>query len=844
MNLKNLKIGTQLILAYAVMLLMMIGLGILAFRQTDRIQAQNQLLYNHPNQVRAAIGVLEKDVLNMQLGELRLLFADTEPERQAGLQLIAISSADIPSQISILKEKYLGPKSDVDSVYTAYIIWKTHQAENIRMFLSEGTGKSLQKYLSDDIGLYYIARLNASMLVIDRFATNKALSLYKTSVALKTSLKYQLIGILTVISIISLLISLFIIRNIQKPILLLTEAANQFHSGNLNARSVYESQNEFGRLSDSFNNLASRIQENIQLNEKVVGLSALMMSEYDERKFFKTTLNALAENTGAQMAVVYLLDEDKKKFQYFASLGAGEKVRPSFDSDTFEGEFGSVLASQKIQHIKNIPEDSRFVFLTVSGEFSPREIITIPVLVYHEVVAVISLASLHPFAIQALQLIDTILDTLGARIEGLLVYQKMKVFLQQLENQNIELEIQKKQLDKANQLKTNFLSNMSHELRTPLNSVIALSGVLSRRIEKLIPAEEFSYLEVIERNGKHLLRLINDILDISRIEAGREVIEITSFNIHAMVADVINMIRPIAEQKSLSLIQNESDSALFINGDADKCHHILQNLLSNSVKFTEKGTIMVNADHSIDNVVITVADTGIGISEGHLPHIFDEFRQADGSTSRKYGGTGLGLAIAQKFTSLLGGTLSASSVYGKGSVFTLVLPLQYMPVSPDSASQTIEVSPYASEPVLPDTIAPPALKMIKTTTKPKLIEGKPKVLVVEDNPDNMITVKAIMAGNFQVFEAVNGDEAIALARQYMPDIILMDIALPGMDGIDAFYAIRSDVRLQHIPIIALTASTMVSDRETILAFGLDAYIAKPIDEKEFFKTINSILYGT
>ena len=844
MNLKNLKIGTQLILAYAVMLLMMIVLGIMAFRQTDRIQAQSEVLYNHPIQVRTAIGVLEKDILNMQLGELKLKLADSELESQGGLQLIEISSADFPSQISILQEKYLGPKSDVDSVYRAYIIWKTYQAENIRMFLSEGTAKDLQKYLSDKKGLDYIARLNASIHVIDRFASSKALSLYETSVELKTSLKYQLIGILIVISIISLFISFFIIRNIQKPILVLTEAANQFHDGNLNARSVYKSQNEFGKFSDSFNNLASRIQENMQLNEKVLGLSALMMSEYDERKFFITTLNALAENTGAQIAVVYLLDEDKKKFQYFASLGAGEKVRPSFNSETLEGEFGSVLASQKIQHIKNIPEDSRFVFLTVSGEFSPREIITIPVLVDHEVVAIISLASLHPFAIQALQLIDTILDTLCARIEGLLGYQKMKVFLQQLENQNYELEIQKKQLDKANQLKTNFLSNMSHELRTPLNSVIALSGVLSRRIEKLIPAEEYSYLEVIERNGKHLLRLINDILDISRIEAGREEIEITSFNIHAMVADVINMIRPIAEQKGLTLIQNESDSALFIKSDADKCHHILQNLISNSVKFTEKGTIMVNAFHSIDNIVITVTDSGIGISENHLPHIFDEFRQADGSTSRKYGGTGLGLAIAQKFATLLGGTLSASSTYGKGSVFTLTLPMQYIPDTKESLVKSSVATRIASEPGLSDTLTAPAEKTTKTTRKSRHIEGKPLVLVVEDNPDNMITVKAIMAGNFQVFEAVNGDEAILKARQYMPDIILMDIALPGMDGIEAFYAIRNDVRLQHIPVIALTAGTMVSDRETILAFGLDAYIAKPIDEKEFFKAINSILYGT
>jgi signal transduction histidine kinase len=844
MNLKNLKIGTQLILAYTVILVMMIGLGIMAFVQTSRIQSQSEMLYNHPLQVRTALGALENDILRIQLSTLKLKLAATGQEKQNELQMIGMSSADILFQFKVFRERYLGPASDVDSVNFAYLHWQVNETEKIRLILSGKSANNNTPIYLNKSADELLALLKARINVIDKFAVKKSHSLYQTSVELKSSLNYQLIVVLAVMSLVLILISFLIIRNIQKPILVLTEAANQFNNGNLNARSVYKSQNEFGKFSDSFNNLASRIQENMQLNEKVLGLSALMMSEYDAKKFFQATLNALAENTGAQMAAVYLLDEDKKNFKHFASAGVNELARQSFDAAGLEGEFGSALASQKIQHIKNIPEDSQFEFLTVNGKFTPREIITIPVLVDRVVVAVVSLASLHPFSSQAVLLINTVLSTLSARIEGILVYQKIKEFSLKLEIQNNELEIQKKQLDKANQLKTNFLSNMSHELRTPLNSVIALSGVLSRRIEKLIPAEEYSYLEVIERNGKHLLRLINDILDISRIEAGREEIEITSFNIHAMVADVINMIRPIAEQKGLKLIQNDSDSDLFINSDSDKCHHILQNLLSNSVKFTEKGAIVLTAFQSIDNVVITVTDSGIGISEDHLPHIFDEFRQADGSTSRKYGGTGLGLAIAQKFATLLGGTLSASSTYGKGSVFTLILPKLYIPNTKESSAKSSVVTSIASEPGLSVTLTAPAEKITNTTREFRHIEGKPLVLVVEDNPDNMITVKAIRAGNFQVFEAVNGDEAILKARQYMPDIILMDIALPGMDGIDAFYAIRNDARLQHIPVIALTASTMVSDRETILVFGLDAYIAKPIDEKEFFKTINSILYGT
>jgi signal transduction histidine kinase len=188
---------------------------------------------------------------------------------------------------------------------------------------------------------------------------------------------------------------------------------------------------------------------------------------------------------------------------------------------------------------------------------------------------------------------------------------------------------------------------MSHELRTPLNSVIALSGVLYRRLANRIPEEEYSFLEVIERNGKHLLSLINDILEISRIEAGREEIEITEFDAGSLAADVVSLIQPQAKQKKIELLQTARASDLFITSDANKCRHILQNIIGNSVKFTEKGKVEVAARKSYNNIVITVADTGIGVAEDQLPHIFEEFRQADGSASRRFGGTGLGLAIAK-----------------------------------------------------------------------------------------------------------------------------------------------------------------------------------------------------
>ncbi|MDA3823309.1 MAG: response regulator, partial [Bacteroidales bacterium] len=531
-----------------------------------------------------------------------------------------------------------------------------------------------------------------------------------------------------------------------------------------------------------------------------------------------------------------------------------------------------------------------------------------------------------------------------------------------------ELEIQKIQLGEASKLKTNFLSNMSHELRTPLNSVIALSGVLNRHLASKIPEEEYSYIEIIERNGKHLLKLINDILDISRIEAGSEEVEITKFNTNNLIAELVTMIRPQAQETNIELLHKEDGTELFITSDANKCQHILQNLISNAVKFTDKGKVEVTAVLSKKNILITVSETGIGISESHIPHIFDEFRQADGSTSRRFGGTGLGLAIAKKYANLLGGNLSVKSTNGKGSEFTLILPVHYSgenqiskaetngrfslstikaPHKPTTASSIgtilivddsepsiiqmkdfLEESGYnildahdgekaleiiaqtipdamvldlmmpnidgfevlktlrdnestANVPVLILTakhitkeelqflkrnnihqliqkgdvnrselmnavatmLSPQTAETAKPPLEPQIIEGKPLVLVVEDNPDNMITAKAILSDNFTVLEATDGKAAIEMAKQHTPNLILMDIDLPLMNGIEAFKAIRSNARLLHIPVIALTASALVSDRETILAHGFDGYLAKPIDETVFFKVINETLYG-
>lgn len=992
MKIKDLKIGTQLKIAFSILLLLVIALSFTSYFQLARMHKQVEQMHDYPLQVRRTIGELNASVYRIRLAERDLYLAQKQEEKMPIRQTMNLADENIKLQIDILKTRYLGPKNHIDDLHNAYIRWKTVR-EGITDFLDAAEARDLTSFnaMISPTGIAGQAReeMRQNIDSISVYAYNKADELMLTSDAIKSTMFLQLVLLSAIVIVLILVLIQFLLRGIRNPIEEFTRAAAQFSEGDMEARIAFQSANELGKLSAVFNNMAESIQVNSDITGKAAILTGKMLTEDDARKFFHETLQLFMKHTNSQMAAVYLLDDNKTRFEHFESIGIQGAARESFLLNGLEGEFGAAISTQKVQHLKEIPDTTRFIFSTPGGSFVPREIITIPIIAGGEPIAVVSLASVYSYGEIALELIKRIHITYAARIQGILAYRQIKEILVKLQEQNSELEIQqreltaqsselteqnrelevqKNQLSEANKLKTSFLSNMSHELRTPLNSVIALSGVLSRRLAKQIPGEELSYLEVIERNGKNLLSLINDILDISRIESGMEEIEPMQFDLCAAINDVASMIQPQAAEKNLSLNNAVGDCKVQIITDATKFRHILQNLIGNAVKFTENGGVSISVKKLDDKVAIIVSDTGIGISAENLPHIFDKFRQADSSVSRRFGGTGLGLAIAKKYANLLGGSVMVKSVQGEGSEFTLTLPLVYdenyqvtenstddgsitktipkpenstvsggtktVMLVEDSEPAVIQIKDFLEEngykvvvgkggaealelfkTIIPDAIIldlmmpgidgfqllqsirdaditahiPVLILTAKYITKEDLrflkrnkvyqliqkgdinrhelvkvvgemivgktvetkkpvkekqpITGKPKVLVVEDNPDNMITVKALLAGKYTVIEAVNGREGVEKAKAHLPDLILMDIALPEMDGIQAFKAIRSDGRLQHTPIIALTASALNEDRELVLAHGFNAFIAKPIDESFFFKTINETLYG-
>ena len=366
------------------------------------------------------------------------------------------------------------------------------------------------------------------------------------------------------------------------------------------------------------------------------------------------------------------------------------------------------------------------------------------------------------------------------------------------------------QLAEATHAKSDFLARMSHEIRTPLNGILGMTQML--QLSKLTP-EQRKYAEIIRQSGDSLLTIINDVLDISKIEAGKLELTRDTFDLAAMVNETLNLLEPEATRQGLFLVRNIArDIPSRLVGDAGRLRQILTNLVGNAIKFTETGHVAVKVragppSTQHQDITIQVSDTGIGISVQHREQIFDAFSQA-ADTDRDRGGTGLGLAITRELVRLMSGSLSVRSNVGQGSIFTLRLPMAL-----DTESQDTQT---------PDT----------TSLADSLIDAD--ILVAEDNQINrLFAEEALGYLGCRVTSVPDGRQAVEAYQTGHYDAILMDIQMPDIDGIDATRSIRqSEAHGAHIPIIAMTANALKGEHERCIDAGLDDYISKPYDLHE------------
>ncbi|SLM29634.1 putative Histidine kinase [Desulfamplus magnetovallimortis] len=631
--------------------------------------------------------------------------------------------------------------------------------------------------------------------------------------------------------------------NFSKPVIEVTNAALKIQGGDLSARCNIGNEDEYGVLARAFNEMAESMETYGSIQKGLRRLDEILVISTTVHEFAAQFIEKLLDITNSAFGAFFLINEFIE-FEHVYSSGFARGVIQSLDKSVVAGAFDRSYRSGSITYIDDISKDTVFTVNTIAGKAIPKCMVTVPVMIKGEVAAIIALGSLNDYSSAAYGILEQIQPAVGTALSNIISGEKTLALAQELthknseleaqamelqamtddlKRQNIELDVQSRQLEEASRLKSMFLSNMSHELRTPLNSVMALSSVLKMNRDKHFNSEEVEYLEVIERNGRRLLDLINDILDLSKIEAGHMDVNLSFFSFKTAIENIVENLQPLVREKGLSLHAQFSTDLPEIQSDEKRVYQILLNLMGNAIKFTEKGNVVVEAyccgqrpvpahmttDIYESMICVKVMDTGIGIPEKELPFIFEEFRQVDGSTSRRHEGTGLGLAIAHKATLNLGGTLSVESKPGVGTTFTLKLPRIYQGegveglIDQGDANQYFK--PEAQEHNYSAALSDTPFNSVSTAPSKRL-------LLVEDNESAITQIKLILEHEgYCVDIARGGKEAQAMVAKSLPDGIILDLMMPDMDGFEVLEAIRCTERTATIPVLILTAKDLTPD---------------------------------
>lgn len=652
-----------------------------------------------------------------------------------------------------------------------------------------------------------------------------------------------LMGINVGVALLGLVGGLFFIRRMNHRLVLMADAARSIEEGDYSARTEVTGEDAIGMLARTINSMAERIQsafrelehrqhDLVESRKLLSEQNAKLEQEFERQAAFGeylVALNAVDINAIAGKTLEYLLRETEMHFGifYLRERGSGKLQRVAergIDSQalaaltrTEDGFPAQVVSERKWLTIKDIDEQALPEVNLGFTRARLRSVLGVPVLFQQKVLGVLILSAMHKLDDTVRRIVESAVGTLGSALNNAMTYKTVQQQALQLEQANMELL-------EADHLRSEFVANMSHELRTPLNSIIGFSGLLMKNRGGNLVATDLSYAEKINRNGKHLLNLINDILDLSKIEAGRMELQIGPTRIDVLTKEVVDMLRPQADERNLSLTFEAAGEISMFETDGEKLKRVLINLLGNAIKFTHKGGVKVRlSPQGGHRLNIEVNDSGIGIPQDKLETIFQPFRQVDSSTSREYGGTGLGLTITRSIVEMLRGEISVSSKTGEGSTFTVSLPL-----SGDAARQPAPAVEEPAAPVEPQELGPvpPTLQWPESQAP---IKGA-RVLVVDDDPDSReLLMNNIEGMGAKVIPCEDGEKALQMALECKPDLITLDLMMPGMDGWEVLSRLRDNPETRHIPVVIIS---IVANRRQAMVLGAVDALTKPISSNQ------------
>jgi len=634
---------------------------------------------------------------------------------------------------------------------------------------------------------------------------------------------------------IALFLTITRVRRLTDPIRRLAEAAHRIAAGQRSVTVAIDSSDEVGRLAQAFNEMADSLEQNeTALQRNVVEASTLyeIGQEITAQVDLEPTLRLIVERTRdllrAEVSLLALRQDESDEFLLQAYSGTvpqsfvGLRIKPE------EGLVGRVVVGgQPIMVGDYLQEYPDSPFLEIMQESGFRSAVAVPLKARGTMIGVLYVYSRVPqrFRDEDRQLLSALADQAAIAIENVKLFQQVRQHAEALEARVRErtqaLEEANRQLESASRHKSEFLANMSHELRTPMNAIIGFTRLVMRRTKNILPAREYDNLGKILISADHLLTLINDILDLSKIEAGRMEVHSSSFALEPLIDLCLRTVEPLVRSERLRLVKDIEPGLSPLFTDQDKLKQIVVNLLSNAVKFTEEGTITVSARQRDGQGAIAVTDTGIGIPTDKLELIFEEFRQVDSSTTRRYSGTGLGLSISRRLARLLGGDISVQSTIGAGSTFTAIIPLRYQAVHPAMAGTT---APLPAAPA----IQPEADRI---------------VLAIDDDPDVVYLLQENLAeAGYRVVGAAGSEEGLQKARELRPFAITLDILMPHKDGWQTLHELKADAITRDIPVIVLTAKALtVTERVALDRTARTVIQKRGLDRDTFLQELRGLL---
>ena len=902
----NFNIHAKIIVGYLTILIcLVLSLLTVMNRMTD-LQNEVDFVVEHDIEIHDLANQIQKNVLDMETGMRGYVLSGNdeylEPYSEGSKNWL-----DNYNNLHSLLTDNGSQKRNLEEIKPLILNWittsgeyminakKGHKTTLIKQYFAKNTGKKLTDQLRTQFD---------SFLAAEKESTAKRITKLNEHTNNLKLILYGLIILVTVFTItIAVVLSNSIVRTIKQVVNIIKGIADTNSAIDLTSRIKVNTRDETQELAEAMNELLSALEKHNWVQKSLTDISTLYQGITDINELSRVFISKLAPLFQATYGVVYLRREQGGEVDFVKVAGYAiaddDLVKTHFRYG--EGIIGQAALDKRIFLIDQIPDD-HFKITTGLGASSPRNLLVAPILFEDRVEAVVEFAALQPFQSEHLTLLDLLQDKFGSSIstvagrmeverllaESQILTEELQAQSEELQAQSEELQMQQEQLRLSNdyleeqkefaeqralelkkakdvledysiklkmssQYKTDFLANMSHELRTPLNSILILSQMLMENNSDMGGEEVAEYASVVNTSGADLLRLIDDILDLSKIEAGKIEILTDEVNVTEIPQTMKNMFNPMAAKKNLKFeIKTDPSVPPVMSTDGQRLQQILKNLLSNAFKFTEQGSVtlqiepapperaekLLNHQTRKPVLAISVSDTGIGIPAEKQQIIFDAFQQVDGTTNRQYGGTGLGLSICREFTRLLGGELEVRSEPQKGSTFTLYIPSRLeaedsVPVDVQLAMQEVAATNEVRED--PRIVEPPLLQAEEECPDGQLFKGK-RVLLVEDDGRNVFAlVTALERKGVKVQVAEHGKEAIEILQKRADfDLVFMDIMMPVMGGYEAMKIIREDLGMHHLPIIALTAKAMKGERDKCMEAGASDYIMKPLNIDQLF----------